>query len=119
MRRRECGVAMSPLGSDRLSGALTALAHPVRRDLLSLVEGKAARVTELASRFAISLPAVSRHVKVLEAAGFVTRKIEGRDHIIEARPEAFDDVARWIAARSSEWNLRLAALKEMMERGDG
>ena len=108
---------MSLLGGDRLSDALTALAHPVRRDLLSLVEGKAARVTDLASRFAISLPAVSRHVKVLEAAGFVTRRIAGRDHFIEARPEAFDEVAHWIAARSAEWHVRLLALKALMEDG--
>jgi DNA-binding transcriptional ArsR family regulator len=108
---------MGLLGGDRLSGALTALAHPVRRDLLSLLEGRAARVTDLASRFAISLPAVSRHVRVLEAAGFVTRRITGRDHFIEARPEAFDEVKDWIAARSAEWDARLTALKALMEEG--
>jgi DNA-binding transcriptional ArsR family regulator len=102
-----------------LSEALAALAHPVRRDLLALVEGRRLRITELASRFDISLPAVSRHVKVLEAAGFVARRVAGRDHFIEASPHGFDEVSQWVARRQAEWTMRLDALKELMEKGDG
>jgi DNA-binding transcriptional ArsR family regulator len=109
---------VKPTGVDELSDTLAALAHPVRRELLALVRDEPARVTELAARFDISLPAVSRHLKVLEAAGFVGRRVEGREHFIEARPEAFDEVARWIWRQSAEWTLRLSALKQMMEKGE-
>ena len=91
----------------------------MRRDLLALLGQGPARVTELASRFDISLPAISRHLKVLEAAGFLARRIEGRDHFIEVRPDGFDEVAEWIARQSADWTRRLAALKQMMEREDG
>jgi DNA-binding transcriptional ArsR family regulator len=69
-------------GEDALSHALAAVAHPVRRDLLAQVCERPVRVTDLAAGFDISLPAVSRHLKVLENAGLVTRSIEGRDHFI-------------------------------------
>ena len=75
---------MTHLGEDALSHALAAVAHPVRRDLLARVRERPARVTELAAGFDISLPAVSRHLRVLEHAGLVTRSIEGRDHFIAA-----------------------------------
>jgi DNA-binding transcriptional ArsR family regulator len=104
---------------DALSEALAALAHPVRRDLLRLVEAGPARVTELAARFDISLPAVSRHLRVLEAAGFLERRVAGRDHFIEAKPEGMDEVARFVARQSQAWALRLAALKRLMEEPDG
>jgi DNA-binding transcriptional ArsR family regulator len=110
---------LSPVGGDDLSEALAALAHPVRRDLLALVRAGPSRITELATRFDISLPAVSRHLRVLEAAGFVARRVKGRDHFIEAKPEGFDEVAQWIALQSAGWALRLSALKEMMEKQDG
>jgi DNA-binding transcriptional ArsR family regulator len=110
---------MAMFGRDELSEALAAAAHPVRRDLLSLVRERPTRVTELAARFDISLPAVSRHLKVLEAAGFVTRKVKGRDHYIEARPDGLREVADWVERQSAEWGERLLALKQLMEAGDG
>ncbi|MFI5014220.1 MAG: ArsR/SmtB family transcription factor [Hyphomicrobiales bacterium] len=110
---------MKLVGGDGLSEALSALAHPVRRELLALIRARPSRVTELAARFEVSLPAVSRHLKVLEAAGFVARRVVGRDHFIEARADGFDEVAEWIARQSGEWTTRLSALKEMMEKEDG
>jgi DNA-binding transcriptional ArsR family regulator len=110
---------VKPAAGDELSEALAALAHPVRRDLLAILRTRPARVTSLAERFDISLPAVSRHLKVLEAAGFVERRVEGREHIIQGRPGGFDEVARWIARQSADWTVRLTVLKQLMESGDG
>jgi DNA-binding transcriptional ArsR family regulator len=110
---------MAMFGRDELSEALAAVAHPVRRDLLSLLRDRPARVTELASRFDISLPAVSRHLKVLEAAGFVARRIEGRDHFIEVKPDGLHEVASWVERQSAEWGNRLFALKQLMEANGG
>jgi DNA-binding transcriptional ArsR family regulator len=106
-------------GDDPLSQTLSALAHPVRRELLDIVRGGPARVTELAARFEISLPAVSRHVRVLGDAGLVERRIVGRDHFIGPSHAGLDDVAAWVERRSGEWRRRLDALKALMEGHDG
>ncbi|MBV9997390.1 MAG: winged helix-turn-helix transcriptional regulator [Caulobacteraceae bacterium] len=107
------------VGADRLSLALAALAHPVRRDLLALIEARPQRVTELASGFSISLPAVSRHLKVLETAGLVQRTIDGRDHFIARREAGLEPVADWVARQSGDWARRLFALKGLLERAGG
>jgi DNA-binding transcriptional ArsR family regulator len=106
---------MNQPGSDALSQALTAVAHPVRRELLDRVRGRPARVTDLAGGFDISLAAVSRHLKVLEAAGLVSRSVEGRDHFIAASVEGWTEMADWVGRRSAEWQARLLALKQVME----
>ncbi len=106
-------------GDDPLSQTLSALAHPVRRELLDIVRDGPTRVTELAARFEISLPAVSRHVRVLGDAGLVERRIVGRDHFIGPSRAGLDDVADWVERRSGEWRERLQALKALLERHDG
>jgi len=110
---------MSALGSDSLSEALAAVAHPVRRELLQQVRDRPSRVTDLAANFEISLPAVSRHLRVLEAAGLVSRSIEGRDHFIAGRVEGWTEVQDWVERQSAEWALRLTALKRVLEGPDG
>lgn len=102
-----------------MSHALAAVAHPVRRDLLTRVRERPARVTDLAAGFDISLPAVSRHLKVLENAGLVTRSIEGRDHFIAASEPGWRGVAAWVERQSAAWDRRLQALKSMLEVPDG
>jgi len=94
---------MDGFGEDALSHALAAVAHPVRRDLLARVRERPVRVTELAAGFAISLPAVSRHLKVLENAGLVTRSIAGRDHFIAASEPGWRGVALWVERESAAW----------------
>ncbi len=104
---------------DTLSVTLAALAHPTRRDLLARVRDRPARVTDLAAGFAVSLPAVSRHLRVLEHAGLVTRRVEGRDHFIAGRQAGWRDLADWVAAQSAAWDARLQALKLLLEAPDG
>ena len=102
-----------------LSQALAAVSHVVRRDLLARVRGRPSRVTDLAADFDISLPAVSRHLRVLEDAGLVTRRIEGRDHLIEASKQGWQEVADWVERQSAAWDSRLQALKAILEAADG
>jgi len=110
---------MLNVSRDSLSTSLIAMAHPVRREVMEQLQRSPARVTDLAAGFDISLAAVSRHVKVLEDAGLVSRTIEGRDHVIAGRPEGWDEAARWIDEQSKAWSLRLAALKQILEADDG
>jgi DNA-binding transcriptional ArsR family regulator len=73
---------MTPRGSTiKLDHAFGALAHPVRRRILETTIRRGRGVTELTEEFDISLAAVSKHVKVLERAGLVSREIRGRDHV--------------------------------------
>lgn len=109
---------MLNVATDDLSQALAAVAHPVRRELLEQVRGRPARVTDLAAGFDISLQAVSRHLKVLEAAGLVSRSVEGRDHFIEGRPEGWAQVSGWVEEQSAAWGRRLQALKQILEEDD-
>ena len=113
------GPALNRLGEDALSHALAAVAHPVRRDLLARVREQPVRVTELAAGFDISLPAVSRHLKVLESASLITRRIVGRDHFITASEPGWRSLAQWVERESVAWERRLRALKTMLEASDG
>lgn len=79
-----------------LSAIFGALSHPARRDILARLTGGPAKVTEIAAAFDISLNAVSRHLKVLERAGLVRRRRQGRDHFIAYRGEPLRQVARWL-----------------------
>lgn len=110
---------MSALGADPLSQALAAVAHPVRRELLDRVRAQPCRVTDLAADFPISLPAVSRHLRVLETAGLVSRTVEGRDHFIAGRPDGWSEISDWVEAQTRDWTFRLAALKQVLEASDG
>jgi len=88
-----------------------ALADPTRRAiLLRLVEG-AAPVTELADPLPMSLPAVSRHLRVLEDAGLVAREREGRVHRMSLAAEPMLEAVEWMAAFGRFWEHRLDGLE--------
>src|SRR6187455_2155483 len=93
-----------------LDQTLMALADPTRRAILDRLSGGEARVTDLARPFAMSLNAVSKHIRMLERARLVTRRKAGRDHFLSINPKPLDEAAAWIEARRGEWNARLDAL---------
>ncbi|MEZ4703268.1 MAG: metalloregulator ArsR/SmtB family transcription factor [Rhodothermales bacterium] len=107
--------------SDTLSATFAALADPTRRAMLTrLVEGEAS-VKELASPLAISAPAVTKHLKVLERAGLITRsrKAQWRPCRLEAKP--LREVADWVAQYRQYWEEsfdRLDAYLRTMAEGD-
>jgi DNA-binding transcriptional ArsR family regulator len=91
------------LPPDPLSVALSALADPTRRAILArLAEGEAT-VNEIAKPFDISLPAVSRHLKVLEAAGLITRGREAQWRPCRLETEALRNVDDWLARYRRFW----------------
>jgi DNA-binding transcriptional ArsR family regulator len=90
--------------SDTLSATLSALADPTRRAILArLAEGEAT-VNELARPFAISLPAVSRHLKVLEGAGLISRGREAQWRPCRLEAGALKDVDDWLARYRRFWS---------------
>jgi DNA-binding transcriptional ArsR family regulator len=81
---------------ERLDRAFGALADPVRRALIARLSRGPATVTELAEPFSITLPAVSRHVQVLEAAGLITRSRDGQRRPCHLDAAALEELTSWI-----------------------
>ncbi len=91
---------------DPLSATLSALADPTRRAILARLAKGEATVNELAAPFDISLPAVSRHLKVLESAGLISRGREAQWRPCRLEAEALKDVDDWLARYSRFWTTR-------------
>ena len=100
---------------ESLSRILKAVGDTTRRRIMTLlVQEGALRVTSLASHFEMSLNAVSKHIKVLEEAGLVTRRTVGREHFIAAELEPLRRTEAWFAELKSIWDLRLSALERII-----
>jgi uncharacterized protein YndB with AHSA1/START domain/DNA-binding HxlR family transcriptional regulator len=107
------------MDEDALSHILKAAGDTTRRQILTLlVQEGALRVTALAAYFDMSLNAVSKHIKVLEEAGLVTRRTSGREHFIAAELEPLKLTEGWFGQLKSIWELRLAALANVMIEKD-
>jgi DNA-binding transcriptional ArsR family regulator len=104
---------------DALSRILKAVGDTTRRQILTLlVQEGALRVTALAAHFDMSLNSVSKHIKVLEEAGLVTRRTSGREHFIAAELEPLRHTEQWFGQLKSVWELRLAALDQLFASKD-
>jgi DNA-binding transcriptional ArsR family regulator len=101
-----------------LDETLTALADPTRRAMLSRLAQGEARVTELARPFPISLNAVSKHIRMLERAKLVRRRVSGRDHFLTLNLAPIDEAARWLELERADWTWRLAALGRALDEED-
>ena len=101
--------------SDRLDATFAALADPTRRAILARLALGEASVTELAGPFAISQPAISKHLKVLERAGLISRgrDAQRRPRRIEARPLA--DAAGWLERYREIWEANYERLDALLE----
>jgi DNA-binding transcriptional ArsR family regulator len=104
-----------PVADARLDRVLRALAHPGRRALVAQLRREAAPVGVLAQRLGMSLPTMSKHLKALEKAGFVTRRVEGRSHHCALDPEPLRDLAEWLSAYRSFWDGQLEALARHLD----
>src|SRR5882724_11675336 len=89
--------------TEQLSGTLAALADPPRRAILARLASGEATVTELAEPFAISLPAISKHLKVLERAGLIVRGREAQWRPCRLKAEPLKHAARWIDDYKQHW----------------
>jgi DNA-binding transcriptional ArsR family regulator len=95
-----------------------ALSSEPRREMLGALADGERTVGDLASPFDISLAAVSKHLKVLESAGLVERRVEGRTTICRLRPEPLADVRDWVAFIEQFWTTRLDRLEKLLTEED-
>lgn len=91
------------MAADQLSSTFAALADPTRRAILARLATGEATVTELAEPFAMSLPAVSKHLKVLERAGLITRGREAQWRPARLRGRPLEDAAYWLERYRQFW----------------
>ena len=105
----------TPVHLDR---TLLALADPTRRAILHRLTAGEARVTDLAAPFAMSLNAVSKHIRLLERASLVRRRKSGREHLLSLNPEPLEEAATWMAQQQAFWTASLAALDDLLREED-
>lgn len=110
---------MVELSRDKLLTELfKAMSDTTRRSLLTqLCQQGASRVTDLADDYDMSLNAISKHIKVLENAGLVTRKTIGRIHLIKANINQIRLAENWFNELKSIWEFRLDKFAEIMKNG--
>jgi len=107
-----------PPASDALDGIFHALADGTRRGMLrQLTEGETT-VGALASPYAMSLAAASKHIKVLENAGLVSRRVDGRTHHVRLEAASLHAGMEWIRHHEQLWNARLDRLAALLEVAD-
>ncbi len=80
-----------------------ALAHPIRRSIVERLGAGPASVGEATGGLGVSKPAISKHLKVLEQSGVVTRTIEGRTHRLSLDPRALEEAAEWMEEQHVRW----------------
>jgi DNA-binding transcriptional ArsR family regulator len=102
----------------RLDETLLALAHPARRAILQRLSRGEVRVTTLAQPFAMSLNAVSKHIRVLERAHLVRRRCAGREHLLSVNLEPLDQAVSWMSAQRAMWTRRLDNLESILRTED-
>lgn len=105
---------MLSIQTDQLSNTFAALADPTRRAILARLATGEASVTELAKPFNMSLPAVSKHLKVLERAGLVAHGREAQWRPRRLEPNALKEVADWVEHYRQFWEQRLDRLDDYL-----
>ena len=99
----------------RLDRAFGALAHPIRRGILARLATGEATVAELAKPHKVSAPAITKHLRILEEAGLLSRRKEGRRHHCRLEAERMRLASRWIEEQSALWNQRLDRLERYLK----
>ena len=102
--------------ADQLDRTFAALADPIRRSILARLAEGDATVNELATPFEVSLPAISRHLKVLERAGLIVRGREAQWRPSSLAPEPLVDARGWLEARTHTWERRMDRLDAHLTR---
>lgn len=101
--------------ADPLSLVFAALADPTRRKILARLSRGSATVGEVAAPFAMSAPAISQHLKVLERAGLVSRTAHAQWRTLSMQTDALDEASVWVEKHRREWNRRLDALDDHLK----
>lgn len=91
------------------------LAHPTRRAILELLSQRPRPVGELANEFDVSLPAISRHLRLLRESGLVRESVQGRYRVYHLQPEPMEEALAWLLSLREFWSTRLHSLRRYLD----
>jgi len=97
-----------------LDRAFSACAHPIRRGIIERLAGRELTVGEATAGFHVSKPAISRHLRVLEEAGAITRVIDGRNHRLRINEDALEAVDGWLEEQRALWERKFDVVEEYL-----
>ena len=97
----------------------SAIAHPVRREILDKLSEDDLTVKRIAEQFSISRPAISQHLAILLEAGLVTRQQAGRENYYHLQPDALQEVDSWVRHYQRFWNRKMDTLGDYLQRKHG
>ena len=106
---------MVKYSEEQINQLFHSLADPTRREIIRLVAEKDRNATELAESFQMSFPAVSKHLKVLERAGFIRRHVDGRIHRFKFDQKAMQTAYKWIKFYERFWLGSLDQLDQFLK----
>src|SRR2546421_12968052 len=101
---------------DQLTDVLTAISHPTRRAIIEQLANGPARFLDIAKQFDTALNAVTKHLKLLERAGLIERKKQGREVLISFRGEPLGEVAGWVHEYERFWNEHLDQFEQYFNK---
>jgi len=101
--------------SGKLDLVFHALAHPARRAILRQLSAGERNLSELASPLRMTFPAATKHVRVLERAQLVRRRVDGRQHLCSLRAAPLKDATLWTEQFRAKWEARLDALDSVIQ----
>ena len=100
--------------SDPLDKIFMALADGTRRQLVNMLANGDKNISDLTAPFDMSMAAISKHIKVLEAAGIVKRQVQGRTHILSLQPEQLAEALDWISVYRYFWKKKFNTLEGLL-----
>jgi DNA-binding transcriptional ArsR family regulator len=98
-----------------VNNSFRALSHPIRRGIIERLAVGPATVGEVTRGFDVSKPAISKHLKVLEETGVVTRVVEGRTHRLSLEPKVLDEAADWMDRQRAHWERLFDVVDEYLK----
>ena len=103
--------------SVQLDRSFLAFSHPVRRAIVARLARGTATVGEATGGLGVSKPAVTKHLKVLEEAGVISRNVEGRTHRLRLDARALEDASSWLELHRSRWESKFDAVERHLAGG--
>ncbi len=105
------------ISENEMNHIFHSLADPTRRQILKRLTSDVLTVSEIAKPYTISLPAISKHIKILEQANLIRKEQHGREHSIHLQHETFRSAEHYIAFYTKFWNKKLDGLEKFLEKG--
>jgi DNA-binding transcriptional ArsR family regulator len=95
--------------------AFQVIADPSRRQILLMLTEDTYNINSISEQFDMSRPAVSKHIKILQSAGFVSIRVIGREHYCTLNKDGFEEIRDWIGSFDKFWNNKLKKLEEVLK----